>query len=347
MKIAIIGAGIFGVTTAIHLSKNHDVDLFEKNEDILQSASGINQYRLHRGYHYPRSFETAKSAKKSEIMFRKEYEDAIINNVDHYYCISKEKSMTSRNQYLEFCKKNDLEYEEIDLNLMNKSKIDLTVKVKESLFDPLKLKKICKKKIKKNKVNLLMGKNIDVMSLQSYDYVVIATYANLNGPINHLKNLQINCQFEICEKPIVKIPSSLNKKSIVIMDGPFMCIDPYGKNEESVLGNVKHAIHHTNIGKFPEVPKEFQKILNKGIIKNPPITNFELFKKSGSAYIPEFSKMEHIGSMYTIRTVLPNVEKTDERPTLVNKIQNNVITVFSGKIGNCIEAANQVDALIK
>ena len=57
--------------------------------------------------------------------------------------------------------------------------------------------------------------------------------------------------------------------------------------------------------------------------------------------------MEHIGSMYTIRTVLPNVEKTDERPTLVNKIQNNVITVFSGKIGNCIEAANQVDALIK
>ena len=57
--------------------------------------------------------------------------------------------------------------------------------------------------------------------------------------------------------------------------------------------------------------------------------------------------MEHIGSMYTIRTVLPNVEKTDTRPTLVNKINDNIITVFSGKIGNCIEAANQVESLIK
>jgi len=67
MKIAIIGGGIFGVTTAIRLSRNHDVDLFEQNSDILQSASGINQYRLHRGYHYPRSTDTAISAKNSEL----------------------------------------------------------------------------------------------------------------------------------------------------------------------------------------------------------------------------------------------------------------------------------------
>jgi len=347
MKIAVIGAGVFGVTTAIRLSKNHNVDLFEKNEDILQSASGINQYRLHRGYHYPRSLETAESAKKSEILFRKEYSDAIINDVDHYYCISKENSLTSKNQYLEFCKNIDLEYNETDLSLINKSKIELTIKVKESLFDPLKLKEICKKKLRENNVNLLIRKNTDLTSLQSYDYVVIATYANLNGPINHLKNLQVDYQFEICEKPVVKIPSSLNKKSIVIMDGPFMCIDPFGDTGNSVLGNVKYAIHHTNIGKYPEVPIEFQNLLNKGIIKNPPITNFEMFKKSGSSFIPELSKVEHVGSMYTIRTVLPNVEKTDARPTLVHKIQNNVISIFSGKIGNCIEAAIQIECLIK
>ena len=27
-------------------------------DDIMKAASGINQYRIHRGYHYPRSFET-------------------------------------------------------------------------------------------------------------------------------------------------------------------------------------------------------------------------------------------------------------------------------------------------
>ena len=31
MKIAVIGGGIFGVTIASNLAKNHTVDLFEKN----------------------------------------------------------------------------------------------------------------------------------------------------------------------------------------------------------------------------------------------------------------------------------------------------------------------------
>ena len=43
-KIAIVGGGIFGVTAAIKLAqKNLSVDLFERNGDILQEASGIKQ----------------------------------------------------------------------------------------------------------------------------------------------------------------------------------------------------------------------------------------------------------------------------------------------------------------
>ena len=69
MKIGIVGGGIFGVAIAAKLGKHFQVDLFEKNNDILQSASGINQYRLHRGYHYPRSMETAISSKRSLTSF--------------------------------------------------------------------------------------------------------------------------------------------------------------------------------------------------------------------------------------------------------------------------------------
>ena len=55
MKIAIIGAGFFGATIALKLSKKHTVDLFEKEKDILNGASKINQFRFHMGFHYPRS----------------------------------------------------------------------------------------------------------------------------------------------------------------------------------------------------------------------------------------------------------------------------------------------------
>src|SRR3989338_8270724 len=94
MKVAVVGAGLFGISTALELDRaGHTVTLFEKNSDILQAASGINQYRLHRGYHYPRSKETIQSALITEGSFRKEYGPAIIDGPEHYYCIAKEKSL--------------------------------------------------------------------------------------------------------------------------------------------------------------------------------------------------------------------------------------------------------------
>ena len=49
--------------------------------------------------------------------------------------------------------------------------------------------------------------------------------------------------------------------------------------------------------------------------------------------------------MYTIRTVLPHKDKTDERPTIVTK-QNNDYILFSSKVGNCVDAARKVINMI-
>ena len=58
-NIAVVGGGVFGTTISWKLAEmGQKVDLFEKNKDIFMAASGINQYRIHRGYHYPRSLET-------------------------------------------------------------------------------------------------------------------------------------------------------------------------------------------------------------------------------------------------------------------------------------------------
>jgi hypothetical protein len=347
MKIAVIGGGIFGVTAAIRLAKNHNVDLFEKNSDILQNASGINQYRLHRGYHYPRSTDTALSSLKSEILFRNEFAEAIIDHFDHYYCISKYDSLTSRNEYLDFCREINLDFKEVNLDVVNNSNISLTIKAKECLFDPNILKMICWQKLKSKKVNVFLNNFVTEDIFNLYDKVIVSTYANTNFLLKHFPNFIQDFQFEICEKPIVTLPSAMDNKSIVIMDGPFMCVDPFGHSNQFVLGNVVHAIHHTNTGQLPEISKDFESVLNKGIIKNPPITNFKKFQESGSDFFPLFEKASHVGSMFTIRTVLPKIEDTDARPTIVRKISDNVISIFSGKIGNCVAASHQVEKMIE
>ena len=44
-------------------------------------------------------------------------------------------------------------------------------------------------------------------------------------------------------------------------------------------------------------------------------------KESGKTFLPDLVHAEHLGSMYTIRTVLPNLESTDARPTIVRKLK--------------------------
>ena len=66
MNIAIIGAGFFGCTTAIVLSKKHKIDLYESSDIILNGASRANQFRFHYGFHYPKSKKTVNEINKSK-----------------------------------------------------------------------------------------------------------------------------------------------------------------------------------------------------------------------------------------------------------------------------------------
>lgn len=346
MKIAVVGGGIFGVIVAYMLAEKYQVDLFEKNNDIFKAASDVNQCRIHRGYHYPRSKETVAEVLRSEKSFKDEFSDTIMSNVDHYYCIAKKNSLTNAKEYLNFCKDNNLEYMISDLEVINKNSIDLCVKVKENLFDHEKLKNICWQKLKKSSVNILLEKKATKEILDVYDFVVICTYAELNQLIEKYSNMQYNYQYELVEKIFVKLPKSFDAKSIVIMDGPFVCVDPVGNTGSFIISDVKHSIHQTDIGKQPQIDKKFLPLLNKGIIKNPSITKYGIIIDSASQFMPEIKNVKYLGSSFCIKTVLPNFDKTDARPTLVRSIKNNMVTVFSGKIPTCVETVKKVVQMV-
>lgn len=344
MKIAVVGGGIFGVSIAWMLAKSkHSVDLYEKENDILEAASGINQYRIHRGYHYPRSKETALLSIEGIKSFRREYAKALLgNNVSHYYSIAKENSFVTAEQCMKFWNECNLKYEEAELDIVSKEKIALTVRVEEDIFDPVALKKICWDRLKKHKVNVLLGTEANENNLKGYGLVVIATYSLNNSLLSQYKAAQKDYQFELCEKPVLKLPEKFNNKSIVVIDGPFTCIAPFGTTGFFVMGHVVHAIHKTNIGKLPLVPEQFKALLNKGIVRNPKITNIKKFIEAAAEFIPDVKNAEHIGSMFTIRAVPPYREYDDARPTFVDRISEDTIVVFSGKIGTCVDAAEQV-----
>jgi hypothetical protein len=346
-RIAVVGGGIFGATAAIYAARSgHDVHLFEQRQNLLQAASGINQYRLHRGYHYPRSAETAQSCRNAERSFLGEYADAVISGPPHLYGIAKAHSKVSYANYLAFCTANSLEYRPVEApQLIDPAAAD-SIEVQEVSFDSEILRTLVKNKLHESGVNVHLGIRCCGQIENEFDRIIVATYAATNSLLAEMGLPTEKYQFEVCEKPVVRLPTSFVKADIVIMDGPFLSIGPMGRSGTYVLGHVVHAIHSSNVGYQPEIPNGMESYLNTGMVRDPARTNFHKFIKAGKQFIPGLRYAEHLGSMYTIRVVLPERDETDERPTIVEPVGKKIIKIFSAKIGNCVEAAKAATAFI-
>lgn len=347
MKISVVGGGIFGCISAIKLRKKFpdaNIVLFERNPGICWEASGINQYRLHEGYHYPRSPETVQQCQSGIKSFIEEYGDCLSSRKLHQYCIPKNGSKVSSEGFLRFLKEFNLPHEipHQQYSILNSKNIDLSVLVDESLIDIRNLIKKLQTQLDESKIIQIYNTKFQKRDIDDFDLVINCTYSNLNRLLD--PNEQIDYQFELCEKPLIKLSEEFKWSSCVIIDGPFMCIDPYGSTNYHIMGHVEHAIHHRNIGKFPEIPLSYNCVMNCGITFKKDLeilTNFDKFVKHGKEFFNNFDPV-HIGSMFTIRTVLPNRESDDGRPSYITRHSDKLYSIFSGKIGTAVDIANQL-----
>lgn len=342
-RIAVVGGGIFGVSAALELvERGHKVELFERSGDLLSAASGINQYRLHRGYHYPRSASTARECKATISSFVERYGSAVVDTFDHHYAVAGHDSLTSAAAFEARCQELDLELESSWPQVVRRGAMENCFRVAESLIDIQVLRQLCWEYLRGGGVMVHLNTHAESHIVSQFDCTVFAAYASNNELLDQIPEKRRHYQFEVCEKPVVILPPEYRDLSIVVIDGPFMCMDPLGRSGSHVLGHVVHAIHHSNVGLAPEVPVHLQPLLNRGTVKGPPATKFDRFVDVGKHFFNGFENVEHVGSMFTIRSVLPNLDATDARPTVVEQLSDRVVRVFSGKLGTCVAAARKV-----
>ena len=95
MKIAIVGAGIYGLHAARTIAEaGHSVDIYEKAENGMLGASLINQARVHGGYHYPRSLSTAARSQENYLKFINDFSQHIQNDFKALYGIASESKVS-------------------------------------------------------------------------------------------------------------------------------------------------------------------------------------------------------------------------------------------------------------
>lgn len=333
MRVAICGGGLFGCTAAIYAARaGHDVHLFEARNGIMQGASATNSARLHRGGHYPRHPGTGRESRKAEKSFRAEYGEAVIDGGRQLYIVPPTDNHVTVRQFADFLDSEGLPFSEDDgIFTVEEPRINLAV-----------LADLVKRKVDEAGVRVHLGRRAHEWMRDRFDRIVVATYAGLNDALSELGCQPAEYRFQVVEKPIVRLTPQFRDTSVVVIDGPFGCVDPYDDTEYHALGHVTHTIHSQNTGHRAIVPPHLVPLVNEGFIPNAPYSRWREVAEDLWRYIPGFQVMEWLGSAYTVRAVLAHVEDSDKRPTLVHHIDDQISTVFSGKLGTCVTAAQSV-----
>ena len=341
MKIAIIGTGFFGLTTGLFLSKKHKVEVFEKNKTILNGASSANQFRFHLGYHYPRSQKTVKEINKSKNLFISYYGKHIFGKTLNYYLVAKD-SKVKFDRYKKFLKKNRLFFK-VTKDFLKNDIIENSILSNEKILDYFNFKKKIFQKIQKSNLTLKLQQEFKKKDLANYDKVIIATYSNNNFVLKNLGIKRLDeFKFELVEKILIKLPEKFKKKSYIVIDGNFVCVDPYLGTNYHLLSDVKLSKLETKIGKFPDFKNKNTKYLNSGIIKNIKNSRFKKFIIRSSNYLPFLKDAKYVGSMFVVRAIMKNKEKTDERTSIIKNHSKKIVSILSGKWNNCVYLAKNL-----
>jgi hypothetical protein len=362
MKIAIVGAGIFGMIAALELSEVCSrVEIFESQSDVLALSSKFNQARLHRGLHYPRDLPTAIDANKSFSEFSQRFPFAV-KNVTQFYVVAKDGSLVSSSQYLEFIQQAGIDVVELDsLEYVPAKNAALIVKAIESTFETDLIKQFLLNKIWETP-NITLRLNTTVVKIEEisnkakigivsgetfeFDRAVVCAYAHNS----HLaKNIGIEwpqTRFEVCEV-LLGVAPQLENQGITVMDGPFWSIMPYGF---SGLHSLTHVSHTPLDGSNDELLVCQRKHRQCGVLNTFDCNHCNFLPKSNKEAIVDSVRdftngkldFRYRNSTYVLKAVLNNDDK-DGRPTIVrNSSMGLVKFIFSGKIGDSVTISNLI-----
>lgn len=363
----IVGAGIFGLYAAYLLQKKgKKAIVIEKSLQPFSRASSINQARVHKGYHYPRSHETALSSALYYDRFAKEFNFAINNTFKQIYAIASENSKTTSQEFIDFCKAVNISLAEIPSNIYFKPHVvEATFLADEYSFDFLKIKAYLMNKIKENTTfyfdtyieNAEKHENEYILRLSSgitcsAPVVLNATYSGINHVIEKFGEEKFDLKYELCEVSFCSVSENLKSVGITVMDGDYFSIMPFGTTDTHSLTSVKHTPRYIS---YESISKSFMKNgipqlcimhhVHDCFICTQSLNSAwtEMSKLYSEFLKPEFS-LKHKFSRFEVKAILVESEADDSRPTVIKKHTTDptFISVLSGKLSTIYDLEHYI-----
>jgi glycine/D-amino acid oxidase-like deaminating enzyme len=159
------------------------------------------------------------------------------------------------------------------------------------------------------------------------DYVINATYANVNQLARWLGLPVEPLRFDLCEMLVLEL--DLPAVAVTILDGPFTSLVGTGEPREFLLSHIHESILRSDI-------------TANGL---PPdwsgwTSNRENLLRHCSRYIPILSHAKILESRFAIRAVRALTDDYDGRPTVLRALGYGCWSVLGGKIVTSVSTAH-------
>ena len=358
----VVGGGLFGSYSAWVLARRgYSVALIERDSDLMQRATLVNQARLHSGLHYPRSLLTATESLRHYQTFKEAFPDVVREDFTKVYAVSRDQSKTSAAGFRRFLDRLGQQAEEVDPERWFRPGVaSLAVKVQEGSFDAARLRTTMQDRLEAQPgVTIMTGTavtsghplpgevhlRLSTGQTVTAGGVVIAGYAGIN-PLRRALGLDpLHLKHELTEVLLCRVADPYRNLGITVMDGPFWSFMPFGWTDLVSLTSVSltPVMAHSDTPEFPcqDTPGSGCTPDDLQLCTTCPARPASLWRhqfQQTTRMLKDTSAFEYVSSMWTVKTLLSTTEVDDARPTFVQREDSTPIwTVFSGKISTVLD----------
>jgi glycine/D-amino acid oxidase-like deaminating enzyme len=363
--VAIVGGGWFGCAIADFLKDRYaKIVILEREPATMQRASLSNQARIHNGYHYPRSLQTAYRSHMNFKQFARDYADCVVNDFTKLYCVARQSSKVSPLQFERFCnligapwKRAEQQY----LDLFESRLIEAVYEVEEFVFDSEVLASMLQDRLARAGIELrlsaeVIGASADGESTRlalstgnevSARIVFNCTYSGLKRVPGLAQFCSSGLKHEIAELALIEPTPPLKKLAVTVMDGPFFSTMPFPTRNLYTLSHVRYTPHGSWVeeaggpGKGEKAPDPYA-MLERYSKESRALQ----MKLDAARFMPELRKCAIVDSIFEVKTVLVRNEVDDGRPILIERSSSPqvVYSILGGKLDNIYDVMEKLQA---
>jgi len=278
MKVAVVGAGFYGIRMAQMIKRNFnssDVTIYEKNREPLREAVVNNQHRLHLGFHYPRCNETINQANSSFKTFLSEYPGCVDDIENNLYIVHNE-SKVSLDDYLKVFDNHNINYKVLNSFrnpiLKGEENYEALVSTGEKKINLHKLSEALRISLIRHDITLKC--NSKVMNIsedgvletkngkEQYDFIINCSYSNPNLIGEGIFDTKSELCFMCLLRPTTEFYHNF---AFTVCDGPFSSLYPADDGCYTLSNVIKTPYYKSlNVDDLYEISKnlsEKQKLL--------------------------------------------------------------------------------------